>query len=68
VEYFVLLQKIRVMDKQKKPLGRPSMNTKPYSVRIEGELVPILDAQPNKNRFINNSIREKMQREGLLKK
>jgi hypothetical protein len=56
------------MDKQKKPLGRPSMNTKPYSVRIEGELGPILDAQPNKNRFINNSIREKMQREGLLKK
>ena len=51
-----------------KKMGRPSMNTKAYSVRIEGELVSILEEQSNKNRFINNSIREKMQREGLLKK
>ena len=44
------------------------MNTKSYHVKVEGELVPILDAQANKNRFINNSIREKMIRDGLLKK
>lgn len=56
------------MEKEKRPVGRPSMNTKSYHVKVEGELVPILDAQANKNRFINNSIREKMIRDGLLKK
>ena len=56
------------MEKEKRPVGRPSMNTKSYHVKVEGELVPILDAQANKNRFINNSIREKMLRDGLLKK
>lgn len=56
------------MDKEKRPVGRPSMNTKSYHVKIEGDLVPILDAQPNKNRFINNSVREKMLRDGLIKK
>lgn len=53
--------------KEKKPVGRPSMNTKSYHVKIEGDLVPILDRQDNKNRFINKSIREKMEREGLIK-
>lgn len=53
--------------KEKKPVGRPSMNTKSYHVKIEGDLVPILDRQENKNRFINKSIREKMEREGLIK-
>lgn len=53
--------------KEKKPVGRPSMNTKSYHIKVEGDLVPILDKQENKNRFVNNSIREKMEREGLIK-
>ena len=56
------------MEKEKKSVGRPSMNTKSYHVKIEGDLVPILDKQPNKNRYINDSIRQRMNREGLLKK
>ncbi len=56
------------MDKEKRPVGRPNMNMKSYHVKIEGDLVPILDEQPNKNRFINNSVREKMLRDGLIKK
>lgn len=56
------------MDKEKRPAGRPNMNMKSYHVKIEGDLVPILDEQPNKNRFINNSVREKMLRDGLINK
>jgi len=64
----MIMNKDKENEKEKKPVGRPSLNTKSYHVKIEGDLVPVLDEQPNKNRYINISIREKMQRDGLIKK
>lgn len=49
-----------------KKRGRPSMNTKAYSVRIEGDLAEILDTRPNKNRYVNESLREKMKKDKLI--
>jgi hypothetical protein len=50
-------------DEQKKR-GRPSLNTRPYSVKIEGQLADVLDTKENKNRYVNQSLREKMERDG----
>ena len=57
-----------MIEEGKKKVGRPSMHTKAYNVRIEGELAEILDQQPNKNRYINESIRQRMEKEKLIKK
>lgn len=57
-----------IMEKTDKKIGRPSMNTKSYHVKIEGDLAEILDQQPNKNRYINDSIRQRMEKEKLIKK
>ena len=53
---------------QKKPVGRPSLNTKSYHIKVEGDLWPLLDAQSNKNRYVNDAIRQRMEREGLVSK
>ena len=49
---------------EKKHRGRPSLNTRPYSVKIEGQLADVLDTKDNKNRYVNQSLREKMERDG----
>lgn len=54
--------------KEKNPVGRPSLNTKSYHVKIEGDLAEVLDRQPNKNRYVNEAVREKMEKEGLISK
>lgn len=56
------------MEEEKRKIGRPSLNTKPYHVKIEGDLAEVLDQQPNKNRYINESLRMRMEREKLIKK
>jgi hypothetical protein len=55
------------MSEEEKKRGRPSMNTKSYHVKIEGDLAEILDTQSNKNRYVNESLRAKMERDGLIK-
>lgn len=38
--------------------GKPKgINQKAISVRIDNDLVPFIESQPNKNRFINDCIR-----------
>jgi len=54
------------MGNEKRSVGRPSLNTKSYHVKIEGDLAKVLDLQNNKNRFINEAVRMKMVQEGLL--
>jgi len=56
------------MSEEEKKRGRPSMNTKSYHVRIEGDLAEVLDTRPNKNRYINESLRMRMEREELIKR
>ena len=56
------------MSEEEKKRGRPSMNTKSYHVKIEGDLAEVLDTQPNKNRYVNESLRMKMERDGLIKR
>lgn len=54
--------------KEKRPIGRPkSSQMKDYHYKADGDLVPILDKVENRNGFINQSVREKSIREGLLK-
>lgn len=54
--------------KEKRPIGRPkSSRMKDYHYKADGDLVPILDKVENRNGFINQSVREKSIREGLLK-
>lgn len=55
------------MAQEKNPVGRPSLNTKSYHVKIEGDLAAVLDEQPNKNRYVNTALREKMNRDKLIK-
>ena len=55
-------------EKQKKPVGRPSLATHWTSLKVEGELWEVLEKQSNRNRYINDSIRQRMEKEGLIKK
>lgn len=53
--------------KEKRPVGRPKTSQmKDYHYKADGDLVPILDKVENRNGFINQSVREKSIREGLL--
>jgi len=51
---------------KRKDAGRPRITAKAYSFKADKELVPILDNQENRNRFINDAVREKSIKEGLL--
>ena len=53
---------------EKNPVGRPSLNTKSYHVKIEGDLAKVLDIQPNKNRYVNEALRSRMEKECLISK
>lgn len=46
--------------------GRPSLTGKAYYYKADKELVSVLDKQENRNRFINEAVREKCEKEGLL--
>lgn len=46
--------------------GRPSLTGKAYYYKADKELVSVLDKQDNRNRFINDAVREKSKKEGLL--
>lgn len=37
---------------------REGVTQKPYSFKLDLDLVELINAVPNKNRFINNAIRE----------
>ena len=45
---------------------RPSLTGKAYNYKADKELVPVLDNQENRNRFINDAVREKSEKEGLI--
>ena len=46
--------------------GRKPFIGKMYNYKADKDLVPVLDERENRNRFINNAVREKAQREGLI--
>lgn len=46
--------------------GRPAITGKAYNYKADKDLIPILDKQENRNRFINDAVREKSEKEGLL--
>lgn len=46
--------------------GRPALTGKAYYYKADKELVSVLDNQENRNRFINDAVREKSEKEGLL--
>jgi hypothetical protein len=52
----------------KKKVGRPGLNMKSYHLKLEGDLVDPLEQQQNKNRYINDAIRQRMERENIIKK
>ena len=55
-------------EKEKNPVGRPrTSQMKSYHYKAEGELIPLLDSVDNRNAFINAAVREKAEREGLIK-
>lgn len=46
--------------------GRPAITGKAYNYKADKDLIPILDKQENRNRFVNDAVREKSEKEGLL--
>ena len=55
-------------EKEKKPVGRPrTSQMKSYHYKADGDLIPVLDKVENRNGFINAAVREKAEREGLMK-
>ena len=55
-------------EQEKKPVGRPrTSQMKGYYYKAEGDLIPLLDNVKNRNGFINAAVREKAERDGLLK-
>jgi len=54
-------------EKEKNPVGRPrTSQMKSYHYKADGDLIPALEKVDNKNRFINDAVREKAEREGLM--
>ncbi len=54
--------------KEKNPVGRPrTSQMKGYYYKAESDLIPVLDKVDNRNGFINAAVREKAEREGLMK-
>jgi hypothetical protein len=54
-------------EKEKNPVGRPrTSQMKSYHYKADGDLIPVLEKVDNKNRFINDAVREKAEREKLL--
>ena len=55
-------------EKEKRPVGRPrTSQMKSYHYKADGDLIPVLDKVENRNGFINEAVREKAEREGLMK-
>lgn len=53
---------------EKKKRGRPKSSTMvSYHYKAESELVPLLDSVGNRNAFINAAVREKAERDGMIK-
>lgn len=59
-------QKLKIMEKNEKSQERKkgrvngSITQKVYSFRLDGELIEWLNRQPNKGRYINDLIRDDM--------
>lgn len=51
---------------KRKDAGRPRITAKAYNYKADKDLIPVLDEQDNRNRFINDAVREKSEKEGLL--
>ncbi len=59
---------MKKQEKEKNPVGRPrTSQMKGYYYKAEGDLIPVLDKVENRNGFINAAVREKAEREGLMK-
>lgn len=55
-------------EKEKKNVGRPrTSQMKSYHYKADGDLIPVLDKVANRNGFINDAVREKAERDGLMK-
>jgi hypothetical protein len=48
---------------KKQGAGRPSIIGKSYHYKADADLVPVLDMQINRNRFINDAVREKIEKD-----
>ena len=47
-------------------IGRPRITAKAYYFKADKDLISVLDSQENRNRFINNAVREKSERDKLI--
>ena len=47
-------------------IGRPRITAKAYYFKADKDLINVLDSQENRNRFINNAVREKSERDKLI--
>ncbi len=55
-------------EKEKKNVGRPrTSQMKSYHYKADSDLIPVLDKVANRNGFINAAVREKAERDGLMK-
>lgn len=55
-------------EKEKKNVGRPrTSQMKSYHYKADSYLIPVLDKVANRNGFINAAVREKAERDGLMK-
>ena len=53
------------MEKEKNRGGRPRITGKSYHYKADIDVVPILDAVDNRNRFINDAVRAKIKHDKL---
>lgn len=51
---------------KKEGAGRPSLIGKNYNYKADKDLIPVLDTVKNRNRFINDAVREKAVKDMLM--
>jgi len=51
---------------ERRGTGRPRITAKAYYFKADKDLIKVLDTQENRNRFINDAIRDKAKADNLI--
>ena len=61
-----MIAKRKSWNGKRKEVGRPNLTGKVYCYKADKDLVSLLDTTENRNRFINDAVREKLIKDRLI--
>lgn len=61
-----MIAKRKSWNGKRKGVGRPNLTGKVYCYKADKDLITLLDNTENRNRFINDAVREKLAKDKLI--